>query len=310
MMMPVGGPPPGGGMGPPPGAMPMGGARPSTEQVQPLQPPYLASGTAKRAGGPAEPWAEVTKLLLMVFGIGLLVAFVAPWSISPTSFSWTKIGDASTYDKVRRVLILGTGVLALVFAFLPLSTSGRGIAAAALGAVALTYVAVGGPKFQWQSLVQAVAPFLLVGGLLVRSQYKNSMLARILVTIGALGVIAVFLIPAGGKVPLVGQLKAIGSVPGKAKPEAFMNVVPFFLAVLSLIAWVPAPSTAAGTGIAWAWIVLPIVAGLIHIIALPSIGTGIKTGLSSIFWVPIVLSAWTGLAGYGTATLVGKSHEA
>jgi len=177
--------------------------------------------------------------------------------------------------------------------------------------VPLLYEVLGhGGKFDWRAPATMVGIILAVGGLLVRSQYKGSSVARIVATAGAVMILAVYLIPKGGSVPLVSQLKAIGHAAGKAKPEAFVNVLPFFLAVLTLLVWLPPPSTAGATGIAWTWIVLPVLTALTGIIAAKAIGASLKGNLAGVFWLPIAHTAWLALAGYGLATCLGKQNQA
>jgi len=248
---------------------------------------------------------------MIVFGAALLVGFVAPWSFSPTTFSWTKIGDAPTFVKIQRMLLVGTGILALVFAFLPVATLGRGIAAVALGTTPIVYDIVGAPgPLRWRPLVIFVGMIIVVGGLLLRSQYKSSSSARIFVTVGAALVLVSYLLPDSGAIPVKAMFEAIADSPGKVKPMAFVTLMPFFLALLSLIVWIPAPSTAAGTGIAWAWILWPIALSLATLIASPAIGKYIKANMHGVFWRPIAISAWITMAGYGFATIIGKQNEA
>jgi len=307
---PMGAPPMG---APPMGAPPMGG-QPATEQVRPLQsPPYLASETAARMDAPVDPWAGTLKLVMLVFGVLLIAAFAAPWSLGEkTVFSWTGLKDLSTFEKVFRIMIAGTGALAIVMALLPLASLGRGIAAAVLGLAPLIYPVVGAPgDFHWQELLRVVGAATLVGGLLVRSQYRTSMAGRILTTVGAICVMLPYLIPTGGasKPPIVDLFKMVGDAEGKAKLIPIIEVVPFVLAIVSLIVWLPSSSSAMGTPLAWIWIVWAMAKGVLLLILAESIGPALKGGLVVYIWIPCAAMAWNALAGYGVATAVGKNLE-
>lgn len=310
-------------------------ARPQTAQVQPLKaPPYLASETAKRANAPAtpDPWEGTLKLLMIVFGAFLIAAFAAPWSLDPKmTFSWSNLKGANLYGKIVPMMFAGTGALAIVLSLLPLTNMARGIAATALGAIPFTYLSLGhGGDVKWQSLAQLVGLLTVVGGLLVRSQYKSSMAARIVVTIGVVASIVPYLVPVGdGEIPLVNMFKLIGNEPeAKLKVVFTLMLLPFFLGVASLLAWLPAsaPATPAKV-LAWLWILLPIlgmlnfawdpaqggapISGLLpHVLLEPEFVAAFKAKTVALLWQPMATMAWIGITGYGVATVVGKQLEA
>jgi hypothetical protein len=325
----MGGPPPGmmgpppGMMGPPPmGGMPMGMQRPGTDQVRPLQaPPYLASQTAARMDAPVEPWAGSIKLIGLIFGILLVVCFCVPWAVGggKTIFSWTAFGHQSSFMKVSAFMLVGTGALAILLSLLPLATLGRGLGIAALGLVPILW-GMFGPKItdsgglpKWDKIVMLLATLTLVSGLLVRSQYRSSIAGRLMATIGALGVIAIYLIPSSvthDKVLLVEAFKAFGDAEGKLLLVPILTLIPFLLALLSLLVWLPA-STSAGAGvIAWFWIPLALVLGLALWAVMAHEPTDeLKAGLAKLFWQPIAMMSWTAFVGYGIATAIGKNLE-
>jgi hypothetical protein len=117
------------------------------------------------------------------------------------------------------------------------------------------------------------------------------------------------LLPVGGAIPLVGMFKAIASAPGKAKVAALLQVVPPVLAAVSLIAWLPAPSSAGAKAIAWTLLVWAIVAQFAALLLAGHIGAVVKESpfLALLGAVPIV--AYTAFASYGIAALVGKQLE-
>ena len=55
----------------------------------------------------------------------------------------------------------------------------------------------------WQALVPLVGVALLIPGLLVRNEYVESTLSRVLVTIGVIAVLLPLLVPDHGEIPLV-----------------------------------------------------------------------------------------------------------
>ncbi len=288
---------------------------PQTEQVRPLAPPpYLASQTAARMDSPVEPWEGTLRLIMLIFGIVLVVAFVAPWSIGDkTIFAWTGLGDAPTKAKIFALLIPGTGVLAILLGLLPLPSAGRGLSATLLGLVPIVYLGfILVPKIEPTSALKVVGGMTLVAGLVIRSQYKASMASRIMVTVGALCVIAFFLIPQAAyddKPMLVAAFKSLGDAPGKAKVGIILQLLPFVLAALSLLAWLPAPSGGASIIFAWLWIFLPLIASITTLLIAGDIGAHLKGGLSGVLWLPGAAMAWLSMLGYGVATLVGKQLE-
>jgi hypothetical protein len=150
---------------------------------------------------------------------------------------------------------------------------------------------------------------LLVPGLLIRNEYCESMLPRILVTIGALCVLAMYLIPVHGKMALVEVFKGLIDAPGKEKVFAVIALIPLIYAVLSLLVWLPAPSTGLGTVVAWLWITSPLLMGLIALIVRGHIGDVVKHRPFEALLGPATSSAYLVLLGYGFATILGKKLE-
>jgi hypothetical protein len=311
------GPPPGmghqPGMGHPGMAPQMG--RPPTDQVRPLQaPPYLASQTAARMDAPVDPWAGSLKILMLVFGLLLVVGWVAPHSVvGKTIFSWTELGKQPNAMRIENFMILGTGLLAITMALTPVEVAMRGAAAALLGLAPLIFLLVGkGKVAEWQTFVTLLAPLPLIAGLLVRAQYRSSIVGRLMTTVGVIGVLLLYVIPMaqyGDKMLLIEGFKGIGDAEGRMKIGAIVAMLPLILAVVSLLVWLPASTSAGATVIAWIWIVLP----AITVWAMWAIGhdpvEALKTSLKSVLWMPIAWMAWNTFFGYGTATLVGKQLE-
>jgi hypothetical protein len=119
-----------------------------------------------------------------------------------------------------------------------------------------------------------------------------------------------FLVPESGAKPeLVNLFKQLGDAAGKAKVGVILNLLPFFLAVISLLVWIPSSSSAMGTPLAWAWIVLPLVTSIVGLLIIGDVGTKLKGGLYPYIWLPSAAMAWTALVGYGVAVAVGKNLE-
>lgn len=297
-----------------PPSAPIPAPLPSPPSGPAAAPPYLASQTALRASRPVEPFTDGLKLVLLSFGILLLGAFATPLSTDPMLFHWNAIIDAPGVAKLYGLMLVATGALSLVIALMPLAAIPRGAIAAGIGVfIIMTPIIQAGAIGPWQELVRTIATIGLVGGLLVRHEYREAMLGRLLTTIGAVAVLAIYLIPVGGgDPPLIGMFKAIVDAPkAEMKIGAIVLLLPAVLAIVSLLCWLPAPSSAGAKPLAWAWIVYPAVA----VVALGLLASGgdvagwIKHSPfgALMAWVPAAAAA--AFAGYGVATIAGKSLE-
>ena len=309
---PAGGfqPPPAGGFQPAPMPMPMAPA--------PMAPPYLASRTAARAGAPREPYAEGLRLVLIIFGVLLLLAFIAPMSTAGKMvFRWDllKAPGVGAIAKFDQVYLAAAGILALVFGLVPLATVPRGALAAVLGLTPLALHFVvddikDAPSFRWQDLVTFVSLCTLVPGLLLRQEYRSQLLPRILVTVGALGILIPLLVPEKGGDPEIKQIiDAISKSPGKLKVLAILKLWPVIIAFLSLMCWLPAPSSGAAKVLAWLFILTIVVFGYTAMILAGHIGTALKANLNELLLGGWVFAAWLAFIGYGAATVIGKNLE-
>jgi hypothetical protein len=150
---------------------------------------------------------------------------------------------------------------------------------------------------------------LLVPGLLVRHEYVESLLSRVLVTIGVVATLLPLLIPEGGQIPLVNIFKGLIEAPGEAKIYPILALVLIVLVVTSLLAWMPGPATAGAKILAWALILYPVLVFVIALLLkLDAIGDIIsKTPGALLAWAPGVTYAV--LSGYGLATVFGKQLE-
>lgn len=319
---PVGGgygAPGGGGYNPPAGGgyNQPGGYNP--QPVQPVapvpsaQPPYLASQTAARAGRPIEPWKDMLRLMMFVWGGLLLLTFVAPTSLDPMRFSWDTIIDGQGKQKLGPLLVAAIGVLSIVIGAIPMASPARGALAAVLG-LAGVFVPVfldGMPP--WQVLVSAIGMVVLVPSLLVRSEYRDASLARILVTVGVVAALAPWLVPKDGNLPLVQALQAVLDAEGQWKIVNLMAFLVIVVVALSLLAWLPSPSGGAAKPLAWALIMWP----LLIVGSTLFLDGGIdptKSPASALAWVVgakgvVIGSGFLAIASWGIATLIGKQLE-
>jgi len=308
------GQPQGGGYGQPQGGYGGAGMGIHSPQQQTPQglatsaPPYLASQTAARAGRPIEPWKDPIKFLMIVWGAAALVAFAAPLTTDPAlTWNWDAIIHAPGKFKIPSLIWAAVGLLSIACAVIPMETMPRGILAAALGltgALVPTFI-IGMPP--WQALLPMVGLMCLVPGLLVRQEYTESMLSRILVTVGVVAFLLVLLIPTGGEIPLVGLFKMLIDAPGKLKVVAIVRIAIIVLIVMSLLAWMPGPATAGAKLIAWGIILIPAAMFAVQFALAGEIDILTKTPGKAVQWVPGVVYAV--LSGYGLATIIGKQLE-
>lgn len=305
-------------------------APPPPQPVAPVPsaaPPYLASQTAARAGRPIEPWKDSLRNNMFVWGAALLVAFATPLALDPLLFLWDFIAEAPGKAKLPPLVIAAVGLLSVVIAAIPMSPAPRGILAALLGLAGVLVPTFLGGMPPWQSLLPIAGLIILIPSLLVRDEYRDSMLPRILVTLGVVATLLPLLIPQHGSMPLVELFKMAIDAPGSAKLLVILIIVQIAIVVLSLLAWLPAPSSAAAKLFAWLLILAPvaifvamlIVTGRIEAIAdSPALadawvyGAGSMGGDAGAAGIPTGFGfgvSYAVLIGYGIATLIGKKLE-
>ncbi|HEY1554759.1 MAG TPA: hypothetical protein VGF94_07995 [Kofleriaceae bacterium] len=298
------------------GAAPMSGGMgihsPNQHTPQPLPPvqnsPYLGARAA-RAGVPIEPWKDSLRLMMFIWGAVLLAAFATPIGTDPVAFHWTGIGDMPAKLLIGTLLVAGIGLLGLVLAAIPMVPMPRGIMALVLGLAGIFVPLVLTDFPGWRGLLELAAMLTLVPGLLVRNEYTESMLARILVTIGVLCFIAPLLVPSGGEIQLVQLFKGLIDAPGKLKVFAILELGLIVVVVMSLLAWMPGPATGAAKVFAWLIILWPVAIVLVGLVIAGNIGKHIeKEPYESLMaWAPA--AAFAVFVGYGGATVIGKQLE-
>jgi hypothetical protein len=270
--------------------------------------PYLGAHTGvARAGRPIEPWKDALRLMMFVWGGILLASFATPVMTDPMAFNWDTIINAEGSAKIPALVWAGVGLLAIVFAAIPMATMPRGALAAVLGVAGL-FVPMAVTAFpDWDKLLPFVGSLGLVSGLLVRQEYVESLVARILVTIGVVCWLLPWLIPQGGQIPLVGMIKIL--IDGANHMEiVIVGLAQIVLAVLCLLVWMPGPATAGAKIFAWIVVLFPVAVFVLGVLVEGDIGDMVsKTPGALLAWAPAV--AYSVLFGYGLATVIGKQLE-
>jgi hypothetical protein len=300
-------------IGGPPAQAGMGIHSPQQITPQPLPtapPPYLASQTAGREKHPIEPWKHSLKIWMFIWGALTLAAFATPVSSDPMGFHWDAILHGSGTDKLPPLIMAAVGLLSVLIASIPMAPVARGALATILGLAGLFV-----PMFlhgmpEVLSLLPFVGLVLLLPGLLARNEYTDSLVARVLVTIGVIALLVPQVIPSGGHIPLVDDFKGLLDAQGIAKLGPALELGLLVIAVISLLAWMPGPAT--GGAKVFAWLVILWLTLVLHVGALViegHIGDSVKASPfgATMAWVPT--AAYFVLIGYGLATVIGKQLE-
>jgi len=273
----------------------------------PLGQPYL-SAQAARSGRPIEPWKDSLRLMMFVWGGVLLLVFVTPLAVDPFRFNWDIILNVAGKEKLPPLVLAAVGLLSIVLALIPTSPAPRGLIAGLLGLAAFALPLVLREVTDWKELVPIAGSLLLIPGLLIREEYRESMLPRIMVTLGVIAVLLPWLLPQNSRLPLVDLFKAAIDQPGKAKVIPLLEVAHIVLVVLTLLAWLPSPASGGAKVFAWILLFWPAVM-LLSILALQDqlVDVVTKRPNGIIAWAEG--TAYMVLIGYGFATVIGKKLE-
>lgn len=284
------------------------------------KPRYLASQSQAQDMAPSEPWAATLRLLMIVFGLILIGSFVAPISLDPLVFGFNILtSDVPFQAKLFPLILAAGGVLALLFGLLPVPTSARGVIAivAGLAPIVVSLTVGGGGSLtgalafgDWQGYAMLGGIVIGSAGLLLRSQYRSAALSRVFPLVGCGAILAVFLIPAGGEIPVIGMVKMLGGGGGLGFPVIWMLCLvaaALFGLILSLL-----PSGTSGGTSFFAWILM----SWLFVLGVVGVASGGGDAITALFKAPAMLLmlfdmlAFFVLAGYGLATVFGKSLEA
>jgi hypothetical protein len=279
-------------------------------------PPYLASQTASRLIRPIEPWRDGLRAWMFLGGLALLAAFAVPLRTSPDAqFNWNLILDGQGTARLPPLMLAAVGFLSLVLAVIPMPVAPRGLIALVLGlgGIAVPIALVGVPP--WQALAPMIGVVILVPALLVRSEYRDATGARLLVTLGAIGILLPFLVPQNEAIPLVSVFKRLIDLPGTQKVEPALALAQITIVVMALLAWLPAPVT--GGAKVWAWLLIlwALILHAIHLGLAGGIGAAVSAApnATTVAWVAggagAIGSAYLVIIGYGLASVIGKQLE-
>jgi hypothetical protein len=297
-------------MQPPPPApiMPIPAAQP---------PPYLASNTASRSIRPIEPWRGTLRLMMFVWGVALLAAFATPLRMTPDlAFNWNLILDGEGTARLPPLMLAAVGLLSVLVASIPMPSAARGVIATLLGlaGIAVPIVLAGMPP--WQALVSMIGMLLLVPGLLIRNEYRDAITARLLVTLGAIGILLPYLLPQGGAIPLVSIFKQLIELPGTGKVTPGLELGLITIVVMSLLAWLPSPVTGGATVWAWLLVLWALILHAADLLVAGNIPDAVTAApnATAVAWIAggstlAMGSAYLVLVGYGLASVVGKQLE-
>jgi hypothetical protein len=269
------------------------------QQPMPQSPPYLASQTADR---PSDPYRDSLRLLLG--------AFCTPLS-SALTFHWDAVvGGGAISAKLPSLLLAVTGALAIIIASTPLASPPRGLLAVVIVLIGVvTPIALARGVGGWRTVVELVMPFALVPGLLLRHEYREELLPRLLVTLGVLATLALWLVPNGGVLPLVAVVKQVVDAAGTAKVAPLLELVHLVIIVLTLLVWLPAPASGGAKLFAWILIFWPAIVHFQALLLSDNVAELIKQTpfTSAMAWAMPV--AYVAIFGYGVAALLGKRYE-
>jgi hypothetical protein len=283
-------------------------------------PPYLASQTASRLIRPIEPWRDGLRAWMFLAGLALLAAFAVPITTSPQlTFHWNAILAGQGIARLPPLILAAVGFLGLVLAVIPMPVAPRGVIATLLGlaGIAVPIALVGVPP--WQALAPLIGVVLLVPSLLVRNEYRDALVARLFVTLGAIGILLPLLVPQNGAIPLVAVFKQLIDLPGAQKVTPALALGQITIVVMSLLAWLPAPVT--GGAKVWAWLLIlwALFVHAIHLALAGNLGAAISGAPNQtiLAWVAggaagpmyLVGAAYLVIVGYGLASVIGKQLE-
>jgi len=234
---------------------------------------------------------------------------------SPLVFPWNTVLDGVGTERLPPLMLPAIGLLGVVLAIAPMPSAARGAIAASLGLAGICAPMALADMPSWQELAPLAGTLVLVPALLVRAEYRDSILPRLLVTLGAAGILLPLVLPQDGTIPLVRVFKELIDLPDASKIEPAVTLGAVTLAVVSLLAWLPAP--ASGGARLWAWLL--ILWALFSQTAHVAVAGGVLDAATStpnatlIAWIagaPGTLgSAYLAFVGYGLAAVIGKQLE-
>ncbi|HET7500711.1 MAG TPA: hypothetical protein VFK02_06900 [Kofleriaceae bacterium] len=284
-------------------------------------PPFLTSQTLSRAGRPVEPWKDSLRLVMFFWGVALLAVFATPLRTQPAlQFNWNLILEGDGTTRLPPLMIAALGLLSVIVSGIPMQPAARGFIAVLLGlaGIAVPIGLVGAPH--WQILVPMIGTLVLVPSLILRTEYRGAAVPRLLVTLGVVAILAPYLIPQGGAIPMVSLFKALFDLSGSQKVVPVLALVQITIVVMAMLAWLPAPVS--GGALLWAWLLI-LWALILHVTAMLLAGGAgdaitASPNAALVSWIAggagvgglgALGSAYLVLVGYGLASVLGKQLE-
>lgn len=200
-----------------------------------------------------EPGRGLMRLLMALGGLALLGLFLAPWD--GERFFWQQRLTGMNF--VFRLFLAAGGVVFLAGAAIPIPYGLRALVAFLVGLTPVVLAKVIelqsgslGPE-QVLGLLLLTILMLLPAALFHRGRVGNTVLGRVFVVMGVVGVLAFLMVPRGAGMPMVLTFRALSNVSTAAQAVgAALPLVLLLFGVLSMLAFMPARST--GLAAVWA----------------------------------------------------------
>ena len=285
----------------PPESAPAAGA-PAAEEASTEAP---AEAAATPAGN--QPGRVLIRVLMALGGLALIGMFFAPQGGTADAmiFSWDILRGAGGMAFISQIYLVAGGLVMLAAALIPLPYLLRALVAILLGVTPLILPRIG--AVYWSGWVTLGVLVFLIAALLHRRRYRGSILARIMVVLGFLAVVAVNVIPMHGAVPVVAVFKSLGSASGIGLVTALL---PLYLLLITLLALLMAlrGKKSGGLGGLWALLLLlylPLgpwlgaIGGIIGGASPLAQLSGLYTGLSMFIFILV--------ASYGISQVLAKT---
>jgi hypothetical protein len=255
---------------------------------------------------PFEPWQRAVRVICLVFGLLLVLTFLAPRSFDPLVFGWAVLQSKLSAAVIAGVAVAALGLLAAVLALLPVSTAARATVAAAAGVGAEVMAIAVAPEIEWRLATYVFGVLLVASGILLRAQYRASMLARVATTVGALSLLLPHVVPVAEQIPLVTTARALGETAGvHILGPIIILAVALVVLIALVVVWLPPTTSAAGTALAWMIIALPVALLAVPVLADPDV---LGRDPQGAYFLASVLATRV-LGAYGLASLAGKALE-
>ncbi len=237
-----------------------------------------------------EPGRGLMRLLMTLGGLCLLGLFLVPWD--GERFFWQQ--RITGLGFVFRLFLAAGGVVFLAGALIPIPYGLRALVAFLVGLTPVVLAKVielksssMGPE-QVLGLLLLTILVLLPAALFHRGRVGGTVLGRVLVVIGVVGVLAFLMVPRGAGMPMVLTFRALSNVSNATQAVgAALPLVLLLFGVLSMLAFMPAR----GSGLASVWAM-----GLLFYVALEALhGPVLSLARGDDFFKTVAPGLFTGL---------------